>query len=92
MIEPPTLSPHDEQLDLGKTVGFLVSDRRGRVIGRVETAMYGESQHEPDALAVRFSIFRWRRLLVRAEEIEAIDRRTQVIGLRVDRDDVATFL
>jgi hypothetical protein len=88
MIEAPTLAP----LDLGKTVGFLVSDRSGHVIGRVETTMYGDSQHMPDALAVRFSVFRWRRLLVRAEEIAAIDRRTRVIGLRIDRDQLAAFL
>lgn len=93
MIETPALAPLKEHaLDLGKTVGFLVLDRRGRVIGRVESAMFGESQHTPDALAVRFSIFRWRRLLVRVEEIAAIDGRTRVIGLRIDRDQLAAFL
>jgi hypothetical protein len=95
VIETQSLAPlreHSPSLDLGKTIGFLVSDRRGRVIGRVETAMYGASQHMPDALAVRFSIFRWRRLLVRVEEIAAIDSRSRVIGLRIDRDHLEAFL
>lgn len=78
--------------NLNDTTGFLVSDRRGRVIGHVEAVMHGSSQHTPDALAVRFSIFRWRRLLVRLEEIAEIDRRTRVIGLRVNRDQLAAFL
>jgi len=78
--------------NLNDTTGFLVSDRRGRVIGHVEAVMHGSSQNTPDALAVRFSIFRWRRLLVRLEEIAEIDRRTRVIGLRVNRDQLAAFL
>ena len=83
------LSP---SLDLDEAVGFLVEDRRGRIIGRVEAAMYGASRHTPDALAVRFSIFRWRRLLVRVEDIAAIDFDTRIIGLRIDRDALAAFL
>jgi hypothetical protein len=90
-----TLAARDQiapSLDLADTVGFLVTDRRGRIIGRVETAMYGASRHTPDAIAVRFSIFRWRRLLVRLEHIAAIDSDTRVIGLRIDRDALAAFL
>jgi len=79
-------------LGLDDTVGYLVADRSGRVIGRVETVMYGASQHTPDAVAVRFSIFRWRRLLVGAEHVAAIDSRTKVIGLRIDRDNLQAFL
>ena len=78
--------------DLSGTTGFLVADARGRVLGRVEGAMYGSSEGTPDALSVRFSVFRWRRLLVPADAIEAIDVQTKVIGLRVDREAIQAFL
>jgi hypothetical protein len=79
-------------LDLKGTAGFLVADVRGRVVGRVEGPMYGSSAETPDALSVRFSLLRWRRRLVPATAIAAIDDRTQVIGLRVDRDAIRAFL
>jgi hypothetical protein len=93
----PSLAASDPSLPspplrLDQTVGYLVADRRGLVIGRVDAVMHGASPHTPDALAVRFSIFRWRRLLVRAEDIAAVDRRTKVIGLRIDRDHLQAFL
>jgi len=79
-------------LDLEGTVGFLVADARGRVVGRVEGPMYGSSAETPDALSVRFSLLRWRRRLVPAAAIAAIDDRRQVIGLCVDRDAIRAFL
>jgi hypothetical protein len=54
--------------------------------------MYGTSQTTPDALSVRFSLLRWRRRLVPASAIAAIDDRTKVIGLAVDRDSIRPFL
>ena len=38
--------------DLNTTTGFVVADNRGRVVGRVESPMYGLA-NVPDALAVR---------------------------------------
>jgi hypothetical protein len=78
--------------DLKGTAGFLVADARGRVVGRVEGPMYGSSPETPDALSVRFSFLRWRRRLVPAAAVAAIDDRRQVIGLRVDRDAIRAFL
>jgi hypothetical protein len=78
--------------DLRGTAGFLVADARGRVVGRVEGPMYGSSGETPDALAVRFSLLRWRRRLVPASAIAAIDDRTKVIGLGIDRDAIRAFL
>jgi len=78
--------------DLAGTAGFLVADARGRVVGRVEGPMYGSSGETPDALAVRFSLLRWRRRLVPASAIAAIDERTKVIGLGIDRDAIRSFL
>jgi len=74
------------------TAGFLVADARGRVVGRVEGPMYGSSGETPDALSVRFSLLPWRRRLVPASAIAAIDDRTKVIGLGIERDAIRAFL
>jgi hypothetical protein len=79
-------------LDLRSTAGFLVADARGRIVGRVECPMYGTSADTPDALSVRSGFFARRRRLVPAESIEQIDDGSKVIGLRVDRDSIRTFL
>ena len=59
-------------IDLAATSGFLVADRNGEVVGRVECAMYGTAPDEPDALAVRKGLFSARRL-VPADSIDSID-------------------
>jgi hypothetical protein len=79
-------------LDLRRTTGYLVADARGRLVGRVECPMYGRSAEEPDALAVRSGFFARRRRLVPAETIELIDGGTRIIGLRVERETIQTFL
>ena len=78
--------------DLTMTAGFMVADARGRLVGRVEGPTYGASPEQPDALSVRFGILRRRRRLIPAAAIAAIDDRTQVIGLLVDREAVRAFL
>ena len=79
-------------IDLRSTAGFLVADARGRVVGTVECPMYGTSPEEPDALAVRSGFFPRRRMLVPADSIEQIDGGSKVIGLRVERESIRTFL
>jgi hypothetical protein len=79
-------------IDLHSTIGFLVADARGRVVGRVECPMYGSSPETPDALSVRSGFLARRRRLVPAETIEQIDGGSKVIGLRVERDSIRTFL
>ncbi len=79
-------------VDLRRTTGFLVADARGRFVGRVECPMYGTSPETPDALAVRSGWLARRRRLVPAESIEQIDNGSKVIGLRVDRESIRTFL
>jgi hypothetical protein len=79
-------------LDLRSTAGFLVADARGRVVGRVECPMYGSSPETPDALSVRSGFLSRRRRLVPADSIEQIDDGSKVIGLRVDRSTIRTFL
>lgn len=54
--------------------------------------MYGTSPEEPDALSVRGGTFLRRRHLVPVDSIEQIDDGTKVIGLRVDRESIRTFL
>ena len=78
--------------DLGRTTGFLVADARGRVVGRVEGLLYGASTETPDALSVRLSLLRWRRRLVPAGAIAAIDDRTRVIGLLLERNALRAFV
>jgi hypothetical protein len=88
----PSLEQARPPVDLNRTTGFLVADARGRVVGRVEGPMYGRSAQTPDALSVRFSLLGWRRRLVPAGAIEAIDERTRVIGLRIERAAIRAFL
>jgi hypothetical protein len=78
--------------DLRGTRGYLVADARGRLVGRVECPMYGSKPDEPDALAVRTGFFARRRRLVPADAIDQIDGKTRVIGLRVDREGLRSFL
>jgi hypothetical protein len=79
------------ELDLRSVKGFLVADVRGRVIGRVESPMYGTKPDIPDALAVRSGFLRGRRL-VPADAIGEIDQGTRVIGLSVVREQIRKFL
>lgn len=75
-----------------KTSGFLVADARGRLVGRVECPMYGTEPDLPDALSVRRGFFARRRRLVPANAIDQIDGTSGVIGLRVERDSLQSFL
>jgi hypothetical protein len=54
--------------------------------------MYGTTPDEPDALAVRTGFFARKRRLVPAEAIEQIDGQSRVIGLRVEREGLLSFL
>jgi hypothetical protein len=52
--------------------------------------MYGTAPDEPDALAVKAGLF--SRRLVAADSIDSIDGANGVIGLRVERESIPTFL
>jgi hypothetical protein len=79
-------------IDLRRTAGFVVADRRGRVVGKVECPMYGTAPNIPDALSVKSGMFSRRRRLVPADAIDQIDGATGVIELRVDRESIRSFL
>ena len=79
-------------MNLDRTIGFLVADARGRIVGKVECPMYGRVEDVPDALAVRSGFLSRRRRLVPAETIVEIDDRSRVIGLGVDREAIRSFL
>ena len=79
-------------LDLGKTIGYLVADAKGRIVGRVECAMYGATRDTPDAISVRSGFLRHRRRLVPAETIQEIDGSSGVVGLNVERESIRAFL
>ena len=79
-------------LDLSRTAGFIVADKRGRVVGKVEGPMYGTAPDVPDALSVRAGFLSRHRRLVPASAIEQIDGTSGVIGLRVDRESIRRFL
>jgi len=78
-------------VSLAATSGFIVADRHGRIVGRVECPMYGTEPDRPDALAVRAGLFA-RRRLVPVDAIERIDGVSGVIGLSVEREAIRTFL
>ena len=52
--------------DLRWLNGFLVADREGRIVGRVECPMYGTAPDIPDALAVRSGFLARRKRRVAA--------------------------
>ncbi|HEX5449940.1 MAG TPA: hypothetical protein VFW85_07775 [Gaiellaceae bacterium] len=79
-------------IDLRRTAGFVVADASGRLVGTVECPMYGTSPEKPDALSVRSGWLSRRRRLVPVESIEQVDDGAKVIGLRVEREAVRTFL
>lgn len=79
-------------IDLRRTAGYIVSDRQGRLVGKVECPMYGTAPDVPDALSVKSGLFSRRRRMVPADTIEQIDGSSGVIGLRVDRDSIRSFL
>ena len=78
--------------DLHRTIGYLVADVRGRVVGRVECPMYGTAPDVPDALSVRSGFLSLRRRLVPATAIDEIDGSSRVVGLNVARDAIRAFL
>ncbi len=78
--------------DLRQTIGYLVADTRGRIVGRVECAMYGTARDVPDALSVRSGFLARRRRLVPAATIQEIDRSSGVVGLNVERESIRAFL
>jgi hypothetical protein len=94
MTEAGDATVHAAQLaDLDRTVGYLVADVRGLIVGRVEAPMYGTSESTADALSVRASsLRRRRRRMIPAGAIAAIDERTRVIGLRIERRAIQVFL
>ena len=78
--------------DLRQTIGYLVSDVRGRVVGRVECPMYGTAPDIPDALSVRSGFLSRRRRLVPVNAIREIDGSSGVVGLSVAREAIRAFL
>jgi hypothetical protein len=78
--------------DLSRTIGYLVADVRGRVVGRVECPMYGTAPDVPDALSVRSGFLSRRRKLVPADAISEIDGSSGVVGLSVARESIRAFL
>ena len=78
--------------DLRGTRGLLVADVRGKLVGRVECPMYGTTPDEPDALSGRTGFLARRRRLVPADMLEQIDGQSRVIGLRIGREGLLSFL
>ena len=79
-------------IDLAATSGFLVADRNGEVVGRVECPMYGTLPDVPDALSVRGGRLSRHRRLVPADTIAEIDSKDRVVALRVARAAIRRFL
>jgi hypothetical protein len=80
------------ELDLHRTVGYIVADANGQFVGRVECPMYGTAPDVPDAISVRSGFLSRRRRLVPATAIREVDGSSGVIGLSVERDAILSFL
>jgi hypothetical protein len=80
------------ELDLHRTIGYIVADSAGRFVGRVECPMYGTQPDVPDAISVRSGFLSRRRRLVPASAIREVDGSSGVIGLSVERDAILSFL
>jgi hypothetical protein len=87
-VEP--MSP--SELDLHRTIGYIVADSQGRFVGRVECPMYGTMPDIPDAISVRSGFLSRRRRLVPATAIREVDGSSGVIGLSVKREAILSFL
>ena len=74
-----------------QTSGYLVADARGRLVGRVECPMYGTAPDLPDALAVRGASSAADAARPGGRD-RAIDGASGVIGLRVERESMRSFL
>jgi hypothetical protein len=72
--------------------GFLVADRQGKIVGRVECPMYGTTPDVPDALAVRSGFLARRRRVVPADAIDEVDDSSRMIELSVERNQLQSFL
>jgi hypothetical protein len=79
-------------MNLVDTAGFLVADNRGRVVGKVECPMYGSLPDVPDALSVRSGFLSRHRRLVPADTIAEVDHSSNVVALRVARENIRRFL
>lgn len=75
-------------VDLASTVGYLVADARGLIVGRVAAPRYSSLDRTADALSVRTGVLRRRRRLVPAGAIAGVDERTKVVGLRIERHEI----
>jgi len=81
-----------KRLDLTTTSGYLVADKAGQVLGRVECPMYGRALDVADALSVRGGLPYRRRRVIPAEAIEQIDGSSGVVALRFERETIRAFL
>jgi hypothetical protein len=78
--------------DLRRTTGYLVADRTGHLLGKVECAMYGTAPDLPDALSVKSRPFTRHRLLVPADAVAEVDGASGVVSLSVNRRAIRRFL
>jgi hypothetical protein len=71
--------------------GFLVVDRDGRLVGRVERAMPLTTPGVADSLSVKTGFLGHRHRLVPSSAIEVVDPSSRVVGLRVGREAIRYF-
>jgi hypothetical protein len=71
---------------LAASGGYVVADVRGRIVGRVEQAHLSAGSEPRLTVGSRLP---WRRRrVVLASDIEAVDAETEVVTLRVGRDEL----
>jgi hypothetical protein len=58
VLLPTCATTHERPaIDLRRTGGYIVADRRGRFVGKVAFPMYRTAPDVPDALAVKAGLF-----------------------------------
>lgn len=87
-----TRGPCTPTIDLNRITGYLVADRTGHLVGKVECAMYGTAPDLPDAVSVKSRPFSRHRLIVPANVIAEVDCTSGVVGLSVDCSAIRRFL
>ncbi len=80
------------EFDLRSVVGFAVADAAGRLLGRVESPMYGTRPDLPDAISVRSRRLFTSRRMVPADAIREIRKDERLIDLRVEGHSLPRFL
>lgn len=79
-------------MDVDRTVGYVVSDARGALVGHVESLLFGTAPEHADAVAVRSDGLIHRHFIVPAAAIATVDDLRRVMALSLEQRQLTRFL